>query len=123
MGDYDYFSPENVRVATEGLRTASTNWMRMALQMRSVASAAAQQKLEPSAFVVLLDGPIAPATTIDLHNAYTQEFEKLTSLFQEAGAHFTMLSTALAENADWYEDADAQSAQSFDGIAEGDWPH
>jgi hypothetical protein len=123
MPEYNYFSAENIRVATEGLRESSANWFALASRMDGVSKVAELQTLEESAFMVLVDGPIGVAASRDLHQAYLHEFEKLTSHFREAKAQFEAMSTALRVNADWYEDADAESAQSFDGITQGDWPH
>jgi hypothetical protein len=123
MPEYNYYSAENIRVATNGLRTSSANWFKLATQMDGVSRIAELQTLEESAFMVLVDGPVGVAASRDLHQAYMHEFEKLTSLFREAKAQFEAMSAALRQNADWYEDADAESAQSFDGIAQGDWPH
>ncbi|WP_430789733.1 hypothetical protein [Actinoplanes sp. G11-F43] len=123
MPEYDYYSAKNIRVATDGLREASANWHDLAEQMSRVAALARLQTLGRSAFMILVDGPVSGATSQDLHGAYQREFEKLAGLFQEAGEQFTAMSAALEQNAEWYEDADAESAQSFDGIARGSWPH
>ena len=122
-GDYNWYSDKNVRVATDGLREAAKNWHDLADRMTAVLTAAAQQSLQTSAFSVIVDGPVGPATASDLQGAYQQEFDKLTRLFKEAAIQFDAMGNALKENADWYEDADENSAQSFDGISKGDWPH
>ncbi|HWS36136.1 MAG TPA: type VII secretion target [Actinoplanes sp.] len=123
MPDYNYYSARNIEVATDGLREASANWAELARQMGVVAATAGRQSLDQSAFVVLVDGPVSIATSADLYQAYTREFEKLTALFTAAKVQFSAMSAALEQNAEWYEEADAESAQSFDGIAQGDWPH
>ncbi|GIF24457.1 putative YcjX-like family ATPase [Actinoplanes tereljensis] len=123
MPDYNWYSDKNVQVASDGLREAAKNWHDLADRMTTVSTSANQQTLEMSAFTVIIDGPVGTATASDLYNAYQQEFQKLTGLFKEAAIQFDAMGTALKENADWYEDADENSAQSFDGIAKGDWPH
>lgn len=120
--EYNWYSEKNVRVATNGLREAAKNWHRLADRMKSVSTLASQQTLELSAFTIIIDGPIGVATASDLHNAYRKEFDKLNGLFREAVVQFDAMGNALKENADWYDDVDANSAQSFDGIAKGDWP-
>jgi hypothetical protein len=121
--DYNWYSHKNVEIATDGLRKAATNWHDLAHRMMTVATTASQQTLEQSAFTIIIDGPVGVATSSDLHNAYQKEFDKLTGLFKEAAAQLDAMGSALKENADWYDNVDADSAQSFDGIAKGDWPH
>jgi uncharacterized protein YukE len=123
MSDYNWYSPQNIKVATAGLRKAAENWHDLAGRMATVATTASQQTLPLSAFTIIIDGPISVATASDLHNAYQKEFDKLNRLFKEAAVQFEAMSRALKQNADWYDDADANSAQSFDGIAKGDWPN
>ena len=123
MPDYDYYSPENVRVATDGLRESSAKWKTLSQRMAEVSTVAGQQTLQQSAFAIIVDGPISGNTTLSLHHAYEQEFKKLTALYGEAEGQFQAMGKALERNAEWYEDADETSAQSFDGIAQTDWPH
>lgn len=113
MGDYNWFSEETVQVATEGLRDEARKWHGLADRMASVASLAAGQGLQPSAFSVIVDGPIGAATTSDLNGGYQKMFDWLNALFQQGAVQFD----ALKHNADWYDDADANSAQNFDEIA------
>jgi hypothetical protein len=120
--DYNWYSEKNIKVATDGLRQSANNWHDLADRMTTVSSLAAQQTLEASAFTIIIDGPVGVATASDLHSAYQKEFDKLNGLFKEAVVQFDAMGNALKENADWYEDADANSAQSFDGIAKGHWP-
>jgi hypothetical protein len=120
--DYDWYSGKNVKVATEGLRQAAKNWHALADRMMTVSTLASQQTLTASAFTIIIDGPVGAATAGDLHDAYQKEFDKLNGLFKEAVVQFDAMGEALKENADWYDHADADSAQSFDGIAKGDWP-
>jgi NAD(P)H-hydrate repair Nnr-like enzyme with NAD(P)H-hydrate epimerase domain len=120
--EYDWYSGTNVEVATDGLREAARNWHDLAGRMTAVASLGSQQTLEASAFTIIIDGPVGAATAGDLHDAYQKEFDKLNGLFREAIVQFTAMGDALKENADWYEDVDAEAAQSFDGIATGHWP-
>ncbi|AEV82378.1 hypothetical protein ACWT_1360 [Actinoplanes sp. SE50] len=121
--DYNWYSTQNVRVATEGLRESGRKWHGLADRMASVSSTAARQHLDQSAFSVVIDGPVGSAATSDLQDAYQQQFDRLNRLFAAAVEQFDAMGAALKRNADWYEDADADSAQSFDGIAAGDWPH
>ncbi|GIM94073.1 WXG100 family type VII secretion target [Paractinoplanes toevensis] len=123
MPDYNWYSDKNLKVASEGLREAAKNWHDLADRMTAVSTSAGQQGLQMTAFTVIIDGPVGTATASDLHNAYQQEFDKLNRLFKEAAVQFDAMGNALKENADWYEDSDENSAQSFDGIAKGDWPH
>ncbi|MGC9670634.1 hypothetical protein ACNTMW_29325 [Planosporangium sp. 12N6] len=120
--DYNWYSEKNIAVATDGLRKAAKNWNDLADRMTTVSTLASQQTLELSAFTVIIDGPVGIATASDLHNAYQKEFDKLTGLFKEAVVQFEAMSNALKQNADWYDGADADSVQNFDGIAKGDWP-
>ena len=117
MGDYNWFSEENVQVATEGLRDEAKKWHGLADRMASVASLAAGQGLQPSAFSVIVDGPIGSATTSDLNGGYQKMFDWLNALFQQGAVQFDAMADALKHNADWYDDADANSAQNFDAIA------
>jgi hypothetical protein len=116
-GDYNWFSKENVRVATEGLRDEAKKWHGLADRMTSVASLAAGQGLQPSAFSVIVDGPIGSATTSDLNSGYQKMFDWLNALFQQGVVQFDAMADALKKNADWYDEADANSAQNFDEIA------
>lgn len=120
--DYNWYSEKNTEVATDGLRKAAENWHDLAQRMGKVATLASQQTLPQSAFTVIIDGPVGVATSSDLHRAYQKEFDKLNRLFKEAAAQFDAMRGALKRNADWYDGADADSAQNFDGIAKGDWP-
>lgn len=117
MGDYDWFSEKNVQVATEGLREEAKKWHSLADRMTSVASLAAGQGLQPSAFSVIIDGPIGGATTSDLNGGYQKMFDWLNALFQQGAVQFDAMANALKNNADWYDDADANSVQNFDEIA------
>jgi hypothetical protein len=117
MGDYNWFSEEAVQVATEGLRDEAKKWHGLADRMASVASLAAGQGLQPSAFSVIVDGPIGGATTSDLNGGYQKMFDWLNALFQQGAVQFDAMADALKQNADWYDDADANSAQNFDEIA------
>ncbi|BFU42334.1 hypothetical protein [Krasilnikovia sp. MM14-A1004] len=121
--DYDWYSEKNLQIATDGLRRAAKNWHDLSDRMGRVAALASRQVLGQSAFSVIIDGPLGSATASDLHSAYTKELEKLIGLFMEAVLQFDAMSNALKENADWYDDADAASAQNFDRIALGDWPN
>ena len=123
MSDYNWYSDKNIKVATAGLRKAADNWHDLAVRMATVATTTSQQTLPLNAFTIIIDGPIGIGTATALHNAYQKEFEKLTRLFMEAAGQFDAMSKALKQNADWYDDADANSAQSFDGIAKGAWPN
>jgi excreted virulence factor EspC (type VII ESX diderm) len=117
MGDYNWFSERNVEVATDGLREEAKKWQGLADRMSTVASLAAGQCLQPSAFSVIVDGPIGAATTSDLNGGYQKMFDWLNALFQQGAVQFDAMATALNNNADWYDDADANSAQNFDEIA------
>jgi hypothetical protein len=121
--DHNYYSTAEVKVASNGLRDAARNWHGYADTMVTVAQAAAGLHLEISAFTVIIDGPVGIGTATALQSAYDAEYRKLTGLFNEAVGEFDSMGNALRKNADWYDDVDADSAQSFDGIAKGDWPH
>lgn len=123
MSDHDYYSKAEIRTATNGLRTAAKNWHGFADTMSTVSSTTNGLHLPVSAFAVLIDGPVDIATATALQSAYDAEFTKLSGLFREAVQEFESMGHALKENADWYDDVDARTAQSFDGIAKGDFPH
>jgi hypothetical protein len=123
MPDHNYYSARTVKVATSGLRDAAGNWRDHANTMATVEQTAAGLHLGVSAFTVIIDGPVGIGTATALQSAYDAEYQKLTGLFKEAVPQFHAMAKALKENADWYDDVDADSAQSFDGIAKGDWPH
>jgi len=116
-GDYNWFSNENVRVATEGLREEAKKWHGLADRMTSRDALAAGQGLQPSSFSVIVDGPIGSATTSDLNSGYQKMFDWLNALFQQGAVQFDAMADALKKNADWYDEADANSAQNFDEIA------
>src|SRR6476620_3307178 len=103
MGDYNWFSKESVQVATEGLREEAKKWEGLTDRMLSVASLAAGQSLQPSAFSVIVDGPIGVATTSDLNGGYQKMFDWLNALFQQGAVQFEAMAVALKNNADWYE--------------------
>ncbi|HET9516367.1 MAG TPA: type VII secretion target [Actinoplanes sp.] len=117
MGDYNWFSDKNVQVATEGLREEAKKWHSLADRLTSVASLAAGQGLQPSSFSVIVDGPIGVATTSDLNGGYQKMFDWINALLRQGAAQFEAMAEALKNNADWYDDADANSAQNFDKIA------
>ena len=123
MGDHNYYSSCEVRVATKGLRDAAASWHDFADSMVTVSTAASGLHLDVSAFVVITEGPVGLGDATALQAAYDGEFTKLNGLFKEAVTEFDAMGDALKGNADWYEDVDADSAQSFDDIAKGDWPH
>lgn len=117
MPDYNWFSDEAVQVATQGLREEAKKWHGMADRMGTVSSAASLQSLQPAAFSVIVDGPVGIATTSDLNGAYQKMYDWLNSLFQQGVVQFDAMGEALKANADWYDDADENSAQNFDAIA------
>jgi hypothetical protein len=117
MPDYNWFGDEMVQVATEGLREEAKKWHDLADRMGDVSSAALAQSLQAPAFSVIVDGPVGFATTSDLNGAYQKMYDWLNSLFQQAVVQFDAMGAALKANADWYDDADENSAQNFDSIA------
>ena len=106
-----------MQIATEGLRDEAKKWHGLADRMAAVASLAAGQGLQPTAFSVIVDGPIGVATTSDLNAGYQKMFDWLQALFQQGAVQFDAMAEALKTNADWYDEADANSAQNFDDIA------
>ncbi|MFI7602344.1 hypothetical protein [Actinoplanes sp. NPDC049681] len=117
MGDYNWFSEENLQVATEGLYEEAKKWEGLADRMLSVVSLAAGQSLQPSAFSVIVDGPVGLATTSDLNGGYQKMFDWLNALFQQGAVQFEAMAVALKNNAEWYDHTDANTAQNFDDIA------
>jgi hypothetical protein len=116
MTDYNWFSSGAIEVATEGLREEAKTWHHLSDRMSDVASNAARQSLAPSAFVVT-DLITGAASAADLKAGYDRMNDWLNSLFKQAAVEFDRMGAALRKNADWYERADAESAQDFDAIA------
>ena len=118
MADYNWFSDQNIKVACEGLREEAQTWFNLSDRMTTVSNETAALSLEVSAFIVPdpITGPIA---AVDLHGAYTSMHTYLSALFKEATDRFDELGNALIKCADWYAQADENSAQDFDKIANG----
>lgn len=115
MGDYNWFSEENIQVAADGIRAEGKKWFEFSDRMTTVSSAAKDQLLTPAAFVVTdITGPV---TAMDLSSAYDQMHHWLSALFTQATGEFDNFGSALMKIADWYEQSDANSAQNFDEIA------
>jgi len=64
MGDYNWFSDESVQVATEGLRDEAKKWHDLADRMASVATLAAGQGLQPSAFSVIVRATFSRSSSL-----------------------------------------------------------
>ena len=122
-GEANWFSDKYVHVALDGLRDAAQAWHGFADDMTTVSTAANGLSLMTTAFAVIVDAPVGIVTAQALQTAYQNEFDKLTGLFQQAITEFDAMGRALKENAEWYEDVDANSAQDFDAISKGHWPH
>ena len=116
MGDYNWFSEEAVQVAADGLRAEAKKWHGLADRMAGVSGTAQGQGLQASAFVVT-DALTGAVTALDLKDGYDKMYEWLNALFAQAVGQFDAMGAALSKNADWYEQADANSAQNFDKIA------
>ena len=117
MGDdYNWFSEEAVQVATDGLRAEAKKWHGLSDRITVVSTNARNQALQASAFAVT-DALTGAVTATDLKAGYDQMYAWLTSLFRQAAVEFDQMGDALRKNADWYEHADANSAQNFDSIA------
>jgi hypothetical protein len=116
MSDYNWFSHQAVQVATEGLRDEGKKWHGLSDRMSTVSSNAANQSLQVTAFAVT-DALTGAVTALDLKSGYDKMYEWLNSLFNQAVVEFDNMGDALRKNADWYEHADANSAQNFDAIA------
>ena len=116
MGDYNWFSAEAVEVAADGLRTEAKKWHSLADRMDGVSGIAQGQGLQPSAFVVT-DALTGLVTAGDLKSGYDKMYEWLNALFSQAVDQFDAMGAALNKNAEWYEQADENSAQNFDRIA------
>jgi hypothetical protein len=113
--DYNWFSEEAIEVAADGLRAEAKKWFAMSDRMAEVATLAAGQNLELSAFAVTdITGPV---TAFDLQHGYDKMHVWLTELFRQAVGEFESLGEALNTCADWYETTDANRAQDFDSIA------
>lgn len=115
MGDYNWFSNQNIEVAADGMRDEAKKWHRFSDGMAAVSSVAQRLDLEASAFAVT--DLSAVVSTFDLKAGYDKMYEWLNALFQQAATEFDSMGKALAKNAEWYERSDAGSAQNFDQIA------
>jgi hypothetical protein len=116
MTDYNWFSDQAVQVAADGLRAEAKKWHGLADRMNAVSSAARNQSLQITAFVVT-DPLTGVVTAADLKSGYDKMFDWLNALVQQAAVEFDRMGDALHKNAEWYEHADADSAQNFDTIA------
>jgi hypothetical protein len=115
MTDYNWFSQDAIEVAVDGIRDEAKKWYGFSDQMDRIASLAASQTLQLSAFAVTdLSGPV---TASDLKGAYDKMHNWLTDLFKQAAGEFDNFGKALNKCADWYETTDANAAQNFDEIA------
>jgi len=116
MSDYNWFSQQAVQVATEALRDEAKKWHELADRMGAVSASAKNQSLQVTAFAVT-DALTGAVSAEDLKSGYDRMYEWLDSLFKQAIVEFDNMGQALRRNADWYEHADANSAQNFDAIA------
>lgn len=115
MGDYNWFSHQNIEVAADGMREEAKKWHRFSDGVTAVSSVAQSLNLEASAFAVTdLSGAVS---TFDLKAGYDKMYEWLNALFKQAATEFDSMGEALVKNAEWYEHSDANSAQNFDQIA------
>ncbi|MDT4992528.1 MAG: hypothetical protein QOH97_2420 [Actinoplanes sp.] len=115
MGDYNWFSHQNIEVAADGMRDEAKKWYRFSDDVTAVSSVAQSLNLEASAFAVTdISGVVS---TFDLKAGYDKMYEWLNALFQQAATEFEGMGKALVKNAEWYERSDADSAQNFDQIA------
>src|SRR3954468_23930982 len=116
MSDYNWFSHEAVQVAADGLRQEAKKWHSLADRMATVSSNGRNPALQVTAFAVT-DALTGVVTAADLKSGYDKMYDWLNALFQQAVHEFDAMGDALGKNADWYEHADANSAQNFDAIA------
>lgn len=116
MSDYNWFSDQAIQVAADGLRAEARKWHELADRMSTVSSNARGQGLQASAFAVT-DALTGAVTAADLKSAYDKMYDWLNTLFVQAAVEFDAMGSALGRNAEWYENADADSAQNFDAIA------
>ena len=116
MGDYNWFSEENIQVAADGIRKEGTKWFELSDRMSTVSGAAKEQTLTVGAFAVT-DALSGPVTAFDLASAYQKMYDWLNGLFSEGVTEMDKFGDALKKIADWYEESDANSAQNFDEIA------
>ena len=115
MTDFNWYAEGVVDVAVEGIRAEARKWYALADRMAAVSVSARNQSLQTSAFAVTdLAGPV---TAVDLKTGYDKMYEWLNALFEQAAREFDAMGTALRKNADEYQEADNESAKSFDDIA------
>ncbi|BCJ47022.1 hypothetical protein GCM10010168_34580 [Actinoplanes ianthinogenes] len=115
MTDFDWYDPDVVEVAVDGLREESKKWFGLADRMTVVASQARLLALDSVAFAVT--DVSGRATAADLQAGYEAMHSWLSRLFGEASDQFDAMAVALSSNADEYENGDNTSAKTFDDIA------